>query len=165
MRILFVCLGNICRSPMAEGLFRREIERRGLEGLVEVDSAGTGSWHIGEPPDERAQRAIARRGVDISHLRGRQVKRPDLEAFDLILAMDRENYADLLSLADDAQAERIRLFLDFAPGAAGQEVPDPYFGGEEGFEHVLDLLEQAAAGLADFVEEELRRRGRLRAES
>jgi len=163
VRILFVCLGNICRSPMAEGLFRRELERRGLDHLVQVDSAGTGPWHVGEPPDARAQRAIARRGVDISSLRGRQVKHADLNAFDLILAMDGENLSDLLAMANDEQAGRIRLFLEFAPQAGTREVPDPYYGGEEGFEHVLDLLQQAASGLADHVEEELRRQGRLSA--
>ncbi len=163
MRILFVCLGNICRSPMAEGLFRRELERRGIDHLVEVDSAGTGSWHIGEPPDGRAQRAIARRGVDISALRGRQVKRADLDAFDLILAMDAENLSDLMALANEEQMQRIRMFLDFAPERVEREVPDPYFGGEEGFEHVLDLLEEAARGLADHVEEELRRAGHVQA--
>ncbi len=161
MRILFVCLGNICRSPMAEGLFRRELERRAIDHLVEVDSAGTGDWHVGEPPDPRARRAISKRGVDISHLRGRQVSVQDLEAFDLILAMDAENLSDLLALADERQMQRIRLFLDFAPEAGVREVPDPYFGEEDGFETVLDLLEAAAKGLADHVEEELRRQGRL----
>ena len=161
MRILFVCLGNICRSPMAEGLFRRELERRGIDHLVEVDSAGTGDWHVGEPPDPRARRAIARRGVDISHLRGRQVRPRDLDDFDLILAMDAENYSDLLALADPEQAERIRLFMDFAPQAGVREVPDPYFGEEDGFETVLDLIQAAAEGLADHVEAELRRQGRL----
>ena len=161
MRILFVCLGNICRSPMAEGVFRQELERRGIDHLVEVDSAGTSDWHVGEPPDPRARRAIARRGVDISHLRGRQVRPRDLEDFDLILAMDAENYSDLLALANTEQAERIRLFLDFAPEAGMREVPDPYFGEEDGFEMVLDLLEAAAKGLADYVENELQRRGRL----
>ena len=161
MRILFVCLGNICRSPMAEGIFRRELERRGIDHLVEVDSAGTGNWHVGEPPDPRARRAIARRGVDISHLRGRQVSKRDLDAFDLILAMDAENLSDLLALADESQARRIRLFLDFAPETGVREVPDPYYGEEDGFETVLDLLEAAAKGLADHVEEELRRQGKL----
>jgi len=161
LRILFVCLGNICRSPMAEGLFRRELQRRGLDGLVEVDSAGTGHWHVGEPPDPRARRAIAKRGVDISHLRGRQVSRHDLDEFDLILAMDAENLSDLLALAEERHMDRIRLFLDFAPEAGMREVPDPYFGEEDGFELVLNLLQAAAKGLADHVEEELRRRGKL----
>ena len=161
MRILFVCLGNICRSPMAEGLFRRELERRGIDHLVEVDSAGTGNWHVGEPPDPRARRAIARRGVDISHLRGRQVRPRDLDDFDLILTMDAENFSDLLALADKRQMEHIRLFLDFAPQAGVREVPDPYFGEEDGFELVLDLLQAAAEGLADHVEEKLRRQGKL----
>ncbi len=152
MRILFVCLGNICRSPMAEGVVRAELARRGLLDRVELDSAGTGDWHVGEPPDPRARQAAAARGVDISGLRGRQVSPADFSRFDLILAMDRDNYADLLALAGDAHAHKVRLFLEFARDGNGDEVPDPYFGGPEGFEHVLDLLQDAAAGLADHIE-------------
>ncbi len=160
MRILFVCLGNICRSPMAEGVFRSELARRGLLERVEVDSAGTSDWHVGEPPDPRARRAAARRGHDISALRGRQATRRDMAAFDLILAMDRENLEHLKRLAGPEHAHKVRLFLEFAPQRVEDEVPDPYYGGEEGFEYVLDLLEEAARGLADHVEAELARRQR-----
>ena len=164
MRILFVCLGNICRSPMAEGVVRAELRRRGLAHLVQLDSAGTGSWHVGEPPDPRAREATKRRGIDISALRARQVKRSDMNDFDLVLAMDAENLSDLAALATPEQMRRIRLFLDFAQEANEREVPDPYYGGEEGFEHVLDLLQDAARGLCDHVEAELRRAGKLAAE-
>ncbi len=164
MRILFVCLGNICRSPMAEGVVRAELERRDLAHLVELDSAGTSDWHVGEPPDPRAQEATARRGIDISCLRGRQVKRSDLDRFDLILAMDAENFSDLAAMATPEQMRRIRMFLDFARNTTEREVPDPYFGQEDGFEYVLDLLQDAARGLCDHIEEELRRAGKLAAE-
>ncbi len=157
MRILFVCLGNICRSPMAEGVFRAEAARRGLD--VEIDSAGTSDWHVGEPPDPRAREAAAGMGVDISNLRGRQVGGRDMETYDLILAMDRENLDHLRRLAAPEHVEKVRLFLDFAPGRIEDEVPDPYYGGPEGFAHVLDLLQDAARGLADHVEAKLRVRG------
>ena len=154
MRILFVCLGNICRSPMAEGVFRAEAARRGLE--VEIDSAGTSDWHVGEPPDPRAREAAAGIGIDISGLRGRQTTRRDMETHDLILAMDRENLDHLKRLAGPEHADKVRLFLDFASERMEDEVPDPYYGGPEGFYHVLDLLQDAARGLADHVEERLR---------
>ncbi len=155
MRILFVCLGNICRSPMAEGVFRAEAIRRGLE--VDIDSAGTSDWHVGEPPDPRAREAAAGIGIDISGLRGRQATRRDMEAYDLILAMDRDNLEHLKRLAGPEHADKVRLFLDFAPRRMEDEVPDPYYGGPEGFAHVLELLQDAARGLADHVEERLRR--------
>ena len=149
--ILFVCLGNICRSPMAEGVFRHVAESRGLGDGLSVDSAGTGSWHVGNPPDERAQRAAAGRGIDISGLRARQVGPGDFEQFDLVVAMDDANVDTLRRLAPDAAHDRIRLFLEFAAGGSVREVPDPYYGGEEGFDHVLDLIEAAARGLADHI--------------
>ncbi len=155
MRILFVCLGNICRSPMAEGVFRVEAARRGLD--VEIDSAGTSDWHVGEPPDPRAREAAAGIGIDISALRGRQATRRDMQTHDLILAMDRKNLDHLKRLAGPEHAHKVRLFLDFAPDRMEDEVPDPYYGGPEGFAHVLDLLQDAARGLADHVEERLRR--------
>ncbi len=155
MRILFVCLGNICRSPMAEGVFRAEAARRGLD--VKIDSAGTSDWHVGEPPDPRAREAAAGIGIDISALRGRQATRRDMQTHDLILAMDRENLDHLKRLAGPEHAHKVRLFLDFAPDRMEDEVPDPYYGGPEGFAHVLDLLQDAARGLADHVEERLRR--------
>ncbi|WP_038035470.1 low molecular weight protein-tyrosine-phosphatase [Thermopetrobacter sp. TC1] len=160
MKILFVCLGNICRSPMAEGVFRAEIARRGLGERVEIDSAGTSDWHVGEPPDPRAVKAAGTRGYNIAHLRGRQVTRQDLAHYDLVLAMDRENLDHLLRMAGPEHAEKVRLFMEFAPSAPEDEVPDPYYGGEEGFAYVLSLLEEAARGLADHVEERLNGPGR-----
>ena len=147
--ILFVCLGNICRSPMAEGVFRQVAAARGL--TVTVDSAGTGSWHIGNPPDERAQRAAADRGFDISGLRARQVSSDDFERFDLVVAMDDSNVETLRRTAPGTAQDRIRLFLEFAPNLTVREVPDPYYGGADGFDHVLDLIEAAAGGLADHI--------------
>lgn len=151
-RILFVCLGNICRSPMAEGVFRHVAEQRCLIPPVEVDSAGTGSWHIGDPPDSRAQRAAAGRGVDLSTQRARQVNAGDFTGFDFVLAMDRANISALRRIAPDSSTADIRLFLDFAPDAGTDEVPDPYFGGADGFAHALDLIDAAARGLADHIE-------------
>jgi protein-tyrosine phosphatase len=135
MRVLMVCLGNICRSPTAEGVLRAKLHSAGLGRAVEVDSAGTGSWHVGSPPDARSQRHAARRGYDLSALRARQVSADDFHRFDLILAMDHDNLADLQRLAPDgAVRAELRLFAD-------AEVPDPYSGGAEGFERVLDMVE------------------------
>jgi protein-tyrosine phosphatase len=138
MRVLMVCLGNICRSPTAEGVLRAKLEAAGLGGRVEVDSAGTGSWHVGAAPDARSQRHAARRGYDLSALRARRVTEDDFRRFDLILAMDQDNLADLQRLAPDAaHRAEVRLFTSV-------EVPDPYSGGAAGFEHVLDLAETAS---------------------
>jgi len=147
MRILFVCLGNICRSPTAEGVLRALAAREAPEVPLEVDSAGTASYHVGQPPDPRTRAAAARRGYDISALRARTVEPGDFERFDLILAMDRENLTDLRRRAPTHAHERLRLFLEFAPDAAPEDVPDPYYGGPNGFEEVLDLVEAAARGL------------------
>lgn len=144
-RVLFVCLGNICRSPSAEGVFRAVAEEADL--AVEIDSAGTSNWHIGEPPDPRSQAAAARRGIDLSGLRGRQVSPADFNVFDLIIGMDRSNLARLNAMAPKGARADVRLFLDYAPGMAGREVPDPYDGGEQGFENVLDMIEAASKGL------------------
>jgi protein-tyrosine phosphatase len=146
-RILFVCLGNICRSPMAEGVFRRVAEEQGVLHLFEIDSAGLGHWHVGQPPDLRAQNAARNRGVDISGQSARQVKHGDFARFDLVLAMDEENYQELVQLAPSDARHKIRLFLDFAPQATTTDVPDPFFGGPEGFDHAFDLIDQAARGL------------------
>ncbi|HET9694539.1 MAG TPA: low molecular weight protein-tyrosine-phosphatase [Steroidobacteraceae bacterium] len=154
MRVLFVCMGNICRSPTAEAVFRAFVQREAPELQVEIDSAGTHDYHVGEPPDPRALRAAARRGVDISGLRARQVEQADYERFDLILAMDRSNQAELIERSPPAYRPRIRLLLEFAGAAGRPDVPDPYYGGAEGFDQVLDLVEEAAAGLL----EEIRRR-------
>ena len=147
VRVLFVCLGNICRSPMAQGVFARFVEEEGLEGSVEVDSAGTHAFHIGECPDQRACAAALKRGVDLSHQRARRVVRRDFEEFDYVLAMDRYNYAHLQSYCPDEFGHKLRCVLEFAPQLAEREVPDPYYGGGSGFESVLDMLELAGQGL------------------
>jgi len=147
IRVLFVCLGNICRSPTAEGVFRKLVREASLEGHIEVDSAGTHAYHIGEPPDERAQLACARRNIDISQLSGRQAVALDMETFDYVLAMDRDNLEHLLSICPPKLESRIHLFMEFAPNRKEQEVPDPYFGGAGGFDRVLDMVEEAARGL------------------
>lgn len=147
VNVLFVCLGNICRSPAAEGVFRALVAREGLDGKIVCDSAGTGSWHIGEPPDKRMRAAARRRGVDLDALRGRQVTVADFERFDYVLAMDDDNLANLQALCPPGRAGRLARFLDFAPEAGRSDVPDPYYGGEAGFERVLDLVEMASKGL------------------
>ena len=148
MKILFVCMGNICRSPTAEGVFVRLLRERAPELAVEVDSAGTHADHVGEPPDRRAIAAAARRGVDISTLRARRVDAEDFARFDLILAMDQDNRSTLLRLSPASFHERIRLLMEFAGEVEGMlDVPDPYYGGAVGFERVLDLVERAAEGL------------------
>lgn len=145
--VLFVCLGNICRSPIAEGVFRHAVARQGgLAGLV-IDSAGLGSWHVGQPPDRRAQEALASHGIDISDLRARQVTRQDFEDFDLILAMDKSNRQGLLKLASKQQQDKIRLFMDCAPRFGVHEIPDPFFGDKEGFDYVVQLIDAASRGL------------------
>lgn len=147
MRILFCCMGNICRSPTAEGVFRRVLIERAPDLEIHIDSAGTHDYHVGEPPDVRARAAASRRGIDISRLRARQVATEDFERFDLILAMDEENLSELKRRADRTYHERIRLLMEFAPAASRRAVPDPYYGGEQGFEDVLDLLQEASIGL------------------
>lgn len=151
MRILFVCMGNICRSPSAEGVFRHALMRRAPELAIEIDSAGTHDYHVGEPPDARARAAAARRGIDISALRARSVVADDFDRFDLILAMDEDNVRELQRRTHRDRHERIRLIMQYAPQAAQRVVPDPYYGGEQGFEAVLDLLEEAADGLLDAL--------------
>lgn len=160
MRILFVCLGNICRSPSAEGVFRRVVSERAAHLNIHIDSAGTADYHIGKPPDARSRAAALRRGIDISQLRARQVRAEDFEYFDLILAMDDENLAELKRRADRAYHDRIRLLMEFAPNAQRRSVPDPYYGGEPGFEEVLDLLEEASLGLLDEVLARMEGKGR-----
>jgi protein-tyrosine phosphatase len=146
-RLLFVCLGNICRSPMAEGVFRRIAEEEGVLDLFDIDSAGLGHWHIGQAPDGRAQKAARDRGIDISGQSARQVKHGDFARFDLLLAMDEANFQELVQLAPADARHKVRRFLDFAATARTKDVPDPFFGGPEGFDHALDLIEQAARGL------------------
>jgi protein-tyrosine phosphatase len=150
VKVLFVCLGNICRSPTAEGVFRQLVQQEGLMELIEVDSAGTHAYHIGKPPDARAQAAARQRGIDLSRLRGRQARVEDLHRFDYVLAMDRENYENLIALCPPGLEQKIRLFMEFAPDEA-EEVPDPYFGGASGFDRVLDMIDAAARGLLEDI--------------
>ncbi|HKU15843.1 MAG TPA: low molecular weight protein-tyrosine-phosphatase [Steroidobacteraceae bacterium] len=147
MRILFVCMGNICRSPSAEGVLRSVLAARAPQLPVEIDSAGTHDYHVGEPPDARAIAAALRRGIDLSALRARVVRVSDFDYYDLILAMDEQNLRELRRRAPAQRHERIRLLMEFVPAAAVRAVPDPYYGGPQGFEQVLDLLEEAAEGL------------------
>lgn len=150
-RVLFVCMGNICRSPTAEGVFKHLVAKHGLAERIESDSAGTHDYHIGSPPDARAQAAAARRGYDLSALRARQVTAEDFAAFDYVLAMDEVNRKALRQLCPAHYRERVRLLLEFAPEAGRHEVPDPYYGGDQGFEEVLDLVEDAAQGLLHHI--------------
>jgi len=151
MRILFVCLGNICRSPTAEIVFREIAAREAPTLTVEVASAGTAGYHVGQPPDRRTCAAALRRGYDMSDLRARVVEPQDFSRFDLILAMDRNNLEALRRRAPHSARERIRLFLEFVPEAETTEIPDPYYGGPNGFEQVLDLVEVASRALLQYV--------------
>jgi protein-tyrosine phosphatase len=156
-RLLFVCLGNICRSPMAEGVFRRVAEEQGVLDRFEIDSAGLGNWHAGQAPDARAQQAAGNRGIDISGQSARQLTGADYARSDLLLAMDSANYEELTQLAPKEARHKIRQFLDFAPQTGTRDVPDPFFGGSEGFDHALDLIEAGARGLlADLLSDEAR---------
>jgi len=146
-RVLMVCMGNICRSPTAEGVLRQLAAELAPELRLEVDSAGTHAYHLGEPPDARAIEHARRRGIEIGHLRARQVEARDHTRFDLILAMDEDNLARLAQRRPPDATATLQLLLDHAPGAARRQVPDPYYGGAEGFETVLDLVDAAARGL------------------
>ncbi len=147
-RVLFVCLGNICRSPLAQGLFQRAVDDAGLSDKFEIASAGTGPWHVGEPPDKRMRETARRRGVPIDDLRGRQVGRPDLAHYDLVLAMDREVLHDTLYLDPDGDhGSRVRLFREFDPEPGDYQVPDPYSGGAQGFEEVYEMVDRTAREL------------------
>jgi protein-tyrosine phosphatase len=148
--VLFVCMGNICRSPTAEGVFRHHVAEAGLDHLIEIDSAGTHAYHVGEPPDRRAQEAAARRGFSLVDIRARRVAADDFERFHHIIAMDEDNLVMLQEQANPAQRHKIRLFLEFGSGPE-TEVPDPYYGGAKGFERVLDLVEDASRGLLELL--------------
>jgi len=146
-KVLMVCTGNICRSPTADGVLRHLIAQHRLEGRIEVDSAGTQSYHVGEAPDRRSQKHAKQRGYDLSKLRARQVQQADYVEYDLILAMDRSHLNYLTQYCPAAYQQKIKLFLSFASQTTEQEVPDPYYGGEQGFEYVLDLVEDACQGI------------------
>ena len=149
--VLFVCMGNICRSPTAEAVFRHYVERAGLAEFILIDSAGTHDYHIGEPPDTRTQHAARQRGYEMGGLRGRQVQSADFERFDYVLAMDKANLVILQYLTPRGCKTKAQLFLDYARHHKESEVPDPYYGGVQGFEHVLDMVEDAAQELLQHI--------------
>ena len=146
LRVLMLCLGNICRSPTAEAMLRKKVREAGLCDRIEVDSAGTADYHVDSPPDRRAVAHGEKRGLAMKNLRGRQVERSDFDRFDFILAMDDDNLADLLRIRPAGSHAKVALLLSYAPAAGAREVPDPYYGGADGFEAVLDLVESAADG-------------------
>ncbi len=149
--VVFVCMGNICRSPTAEAVFRHYVDSAGMSGQITIDSAGTHDYHIGEKPDARAQRAARQRGYDMSDLRGRQVEEGDFRRFDYVLAMDSANLTVLQLMVPPDAGTLPRLFLDYARHHREREVPDPYYGGADGFERVLDMVEDAAQGLLEEI--------------
>jgi len=151
IKVLFVCMGNICRSPTAEGMFRSVVNDEGLSHLIEIDSAGTHAYHIGSKPDPRSQAAAMERGVDLNSQKARKVNDFDFELFDYILPMDRENYSNLADICPTHLEKKIRLFLEFADAGSEMEVPDPYYGGNQGFERVLDMVEDASNGLLRHI--------------
>ena len=151
IKVLFVCMGNICRSPTAEGFFRQVVDAAELADKIDIDSAGTHAYHIGKQPDARAQSASLNRGIDLSNLRGRQVEPADFDKFNYVIAMDDSNHADLTQVAGGSP-ENLHMFLSFSDAFNEKEVPDPYYGGEQGFEHVLDLVEDASRGLLAHIQ-------------
>lgn len=151
IKVLFVCMGNICRSPTAHGVFEKVIKDNKLSHIITVDSAGTHAYHVGEPPDRRATETALKRGVSLDHLRAREVRVEDFDLFDYVLVMDEDNLANLHKICPPQHREKLSLFLDFAEDEATREVPDPYYGGQSGFDHVLDLVEAASAGLLDDI--------------
>ena len=154
IRVLFVCLGNICRSPLAEGVFQNLVRARGLERHYHVDSAGTGAWHVGEKPDVRSIAVARKNGVDLAS-RARQVHAPDFSDFDYVIAMDQQNLSDLRALARAHGGEaRIHLLREFDPEPGDHQVPDPYYGGEEGFDEVFTMVHRACSALLDHLEGE-----------
>jgi protein-tyrosine phosphatase len=156
VKVLFVCMGNICRSPTAQGVFEHLVAGEGLSSLIQIDSAGTHAYHVGEPPDVRATQAARKRSIDLASQSARRVTGDDFLDFDYVLAMDRNNYDDLMSLCPPDHQSKLHLFLEFATGLEEDEVPDPYYGGITGFERVLDLIEQASQGLLAEIRQQHR---------
>ena len=154
-RLLFVCLGNICRSPLAEAVFRSIVKQRGIENHFEIDSAGTGSWHIGHPPDKRMRATAEAHEVSMEGIRGRQFGVEDFDRYDHIFAMDRDNLHDILFLKPDSDSEefRVRLFREADPEPGEYQVPDPYYGGDDGFEEVYQIVDRTCQALVDAFEE------------
>ncbi len=153
VKILFVCMGNICRSPTAEGVFTKLIKDHNLEAHFVIDSAGTHAYHVGNEPDLRSQSAALGRGIDLSGLRARKVNHGDFEKFDFILAMDDENYSILMGACPEQYKSKVKYFLEYAPHLKVREVPDPYYGGAYGFERVLDMVEEASIGFLNALRE------------
>jgi len=147
VKVLFVCMGNICRSPTAHGVFRHLVEQNQLTDHIEIDSAGTHAYHVGNPPDSRSATTALERGIDLSDLRARQVTVGDFSTYDYVIAMDRENHGNLMRLCPENYRERIHMFMDFAHDWSNAEVPDPYYGGASGFDRVFDMVESASLGL------------------
>ena len=147
IKVLFVCMGNICRSPSAEGVFRHKVIEAGLDDKIQIDSAGTHAYHVGNPPDPRSQEAAIKRHFDLSAQRARKVEVEDFDEFDYVVAMDMSNQDDLQAICPAGLEDKIHLFLNFSNNSSKKEVPDPYYGGGNGFETVLDLIEGAADGL------------------
>jgi protein-tyrosine phosphatase len=154
VKILFVCMGNICRSPTAQGVFEKLVEEEGLGNYIRIDSAGTHAYHVGDRPDNRATLAASRRGIDLSNQQARRVQQEDLAVFDYIVAMDSSNYRELLEYCPPGNESKLRMFMEYAPDLPEQDVPDPYYGGPNGFERVLDLIEEAAMGLLASIRQE-----------
>lgn len=154
VKVLFVCLGNICRSPTAEGVFRKLVASRGLEKQIHIDSAGTSGWHVDEPPDPRAREEARRRGINLNSIRSRQVAPDDFEHFDYVVAMDGENLQALLDACPAKYRDRIFRCTAFAPELGVDDVPDPYYGGVRGFERVFDIIEASARGLLEHMEQQ-----------
>ena len=155
IKVLFVCMGNICRSPTAEGVFRKVVADAGLSDRIHIESAGTHAYHVDEPPDRRAQAAAERRGFSLVDIRARRISNEDFERFDYIFAMDRDNLQLIKDAAGEQQRTEIHLFLEYATGGRVSEVPDPYYGGAAGFERVLDLVEDASSRLVELLRKQL----------
>ena len=151
IKILFCCMGNICRSPTAHGVFENMVKQAGMVADVEVDSAGTHAYHIGEMPDSRSSQCASERGFDLSYIRARRVEVSDFDYFDYVLAMDNDNLSILQSMSPKQHKNKVCLFLDYAKSCTETEVPDPYYGGPNGFDHVFDLVEQASKGLLEEI--------------
>jgi len=153
VKVLFVCMGNICRSPTAHGVFEHLVREASLDKRIEIDSAGTHAYHVGEQPDKRAQATALNRGFDLSSQRARRVKEADFEYYDYVIAMDNDNLANLHAICPRALRDRVTLFLGYADDVKEEEVPDPYYGGSKGFERVLDMVESAADGLLNEIKQ------------
>ncbi|CAN8142385.1 putative low molecular weight protein-tyrosine-phosphatase slr0328 [uncultured Thiomicrorhabdus sp.] len=149
--VLFVCLGNICRSPTAHAVFRKMVKDQGLEKQIEIDSAGTGAWHVGNPPDKRATQVAEGRGIQMRDLRARQVDFGDFYQYDYVLAMDNSNYSNLYEMALPEHREKLHMFLSFSDDFSETEVPDPYYGGPDGFDYVFDMVDSASIGLLEHI--------------